>query len=103
MIFPADAIDDLWNLPADEFREKYAGINITGLGPSDEGWYVRYRHENLTYLFGPLANDADALKARWELEAVRDAAIRTRPTLDTSEIDVVKFTFSGEMGARGDG
>jgi hypothetical protein len=55
MIFPVDAIADLWNLAADEFRQKYAGINVTGLGPSDEGWYVRYRHENLTYLFGPLA------------------------------------------------
>ena len=55
MIFPADAIDDLWTLPAEEFRQKYGGINVTGLGPSDEGWYVRYRHENLTYLFGPLA------------------------------------------------
>ena len=55
VIYPVEAIDDLWNLPSDEFKTKFAGINITGLGPSDEGWYVRYRHENLTYMFGPLA------------------------------------------------
>ena len=55
-IFPIGAIEDLWNLPADEFRQKYPGINATGLGPSDEGWYVRYRHENLIYLFGQIAD-----------------------------------------------
>ena len=79
MIFPADAIDDLWNLPADDFKQKYSGINVTGLGPSDEGWYVRYRHENLTYLFGPLAEREDARKRKWDMETVRDAAIFTPP------------------------
>ena len=95
MIFPADAIDDLWNLPADEFRQKYCGINITGLGPSDEGWYVRYRHENLTYLFGPLAEREDARKRKWDMETVRDAAIRNRAPLASSQVDFVRFTFSG--------
>ena len=61
IIYPVEAIDDLWTLPYDEFREKYAGINITGLGASDEGWYIRYRHENLQYLFGPLADRAGPL------------------------------------------
>src|SRR3954462_1905090 len=75
MIYPVEAIDDLWNLPAEEFKTKYAGINITGLGPSDEGWYVRYKHENLTILFGPLAEREDARKRKWDLETVRDGPI----------------------------
>src|SRR6188508_2284695 len=103
MIFPADAIDDLWNLAADEFRQKYSGINITGLGPSDEGWYVRYRHENMTYLFGPLAEREDARKRKWDMETVRDAAIRNRPALASSQVDFVRFTFSGVFGKRGEG
>src|SRR5215213_4642770 len=103
MIFPADAIDDLWTLPADEFRQKYGGINVTGLGPSDEGWYVRYRHENLTYLFGPLAERDDARKRKWDMETVRDAAIRNRPSLASSQVDFVRFTFSGVYGKAGNG
>lgn len=103
MIFPADAIDDLWTLPADEFKQKYAGINVTGLGPSDEGWYVRYRHENLTYLFGPLAEREDARKRKWDMETVRDAAIRNRASLASSQVDFVRFTFSGVFGRRGEG
>lgn len=101
MIYPADAIDDFWNLNAEEFRQKYAGINVTGLGPSDEGWYVRYRHENLTCLFGPLAEREDARKRKWDMEAVRDAAIRNRASLATSQVDFVRFTFSGIYGKGG--
>ena len=59
-----EAIPELWNLSADEFRQRYAGINATGLGPGDEGWYVRYRHENLTYLFGPLADREEAKRKK---------------------------------------
>lgn len=101
LIYPVEAIDDLWQLPADDFRQKYAGINISGIGPSDEGWYVRYKHENLTYMFGPLADSDAARKKKWELETVRDAAIRNRPTLSTSKVDFVKFTYSGVYGKGG--
>src|SRR5471032_2233287 len=81
LIYPVEAIDDLSLLQADDFKTKYAGINITGLGPSDEGWYVRYRHENLTLMFGPLADSEAARKKKWDLETVRDAAIRNRASL----------------------
>jgi hypothetical protein len=103
LIYPADAIDEFWNLNAEEFRAKYAGINATGLGPSDEGWYVRYRHENLTCLFGPLAEREDARKRKWDLETVRDAAIRNRASLASSQVDFVRFTFSGIYGKGGGG
>jgi hypothetical protein len=101
LIYPVEAIDDLWQLQADDFKTKYAGINITGLGPSDEGWYVRYRHENLTYMFGPLADNEAARKKKWDLETVRDAAIRNRPSLSTSKVDYVKFSYSGVYGKAG--
>ena len=102
-IYPISAIEDLWNLPADEFRQKYPGINATGLGPSDEGWYVRYRHENLTYLFGPVADREEARKRKWEMETVRDAAIRNRPSLASSQVDFVRFSFTNVFGRGGDG
>jgi hypothetical protein len=102
MIYPVDAIDDLWHLAAEEFRQKYGGINVSGIGPSDEGWYVRYRHENLTYLFGPLADREEARKKKWEMETIRDAAVRNRANLSTSQVDFVRFTYSGVYGKAGD-
>jgi hypothetical protein len=101
VIYPVEAIDDLWQLQADDFRQKYGGINITGLGPNDEGWYVRYRHENLTYLFGPVADREEARRKKWDMETVRDAAIRNRPSLASSQVDFVRFTYSGVYGKGG--
>jgi hypothetical protein len=102
LIYPVEGIDDLWKLNADEFHQKYGGINVTGLGVSDEGWYVRYRHENLTYFFGPLADRDLAQKKMWELETVRDAAIRNQPKLASSKVDYVHFNYSGIYGKAGD-
>ena len=103
VIYPVEAIPELWNLSAEEFRQRYAGINATGLGPSDEGWYVRYRHENLTYLFGPLPDREEAKRKKWDLETVRDAAIRNRESLASSQVDYVRFTYSGVYGRGGSG
>ena len=48
VVYPVDAIADLWLLNEEKFKAKYGGIKVNpGLGPGDEGWYVRYRHENL--------------------------------------------------------
>ena len=102
IIYPVAAIEDFWNLGAADFRQRYPGINASGLGPSDEGWYVRYRHENLTCLFGPVADREEARKRKWEMESVRDAAIRNRETLNSSKVDFVRFTFGTARG-RGSG
>ena len=40
VIYPVEAIADFWKLGEEEYNAIYAGINITGLGPSDEGWIV---------------------------------------------------------------
>ena len=101
IIYPVEAIPELWLLNATDFQTKYGGIDVSGLGVSDEGWYVRYRHENLSLFFGPLADREAAQKKSWELEAVRDAAIRNRASLASSKVDYVRFSLSGVYGARG--
>ena len=101
LIYPVEAIADLEHLSYDDYKTQYAGINITGLGISDEGWYVRYRHENLTYMFGPLPDRETANQKSWELETVRNEVIKKRPALSTSTVDIVKFTFSGVYGKGG--
>lgn len=103
VIYPVEAVADFWKLDAKGFEEKYSGINITGMGVGDEGWYIRYRHENLTLLFGPTADREEARKRMGELEEVRSAVIRQRQILATSQVDMVRFDFSGAYGARGGG
>ena len=103
VVYPVEAIADLWQLGASDFQTKFGGINVTGLGLSDEGWYVRYQHENLTLLFGPLPDRETARRHAWELESVRDAAVRNRASLASSKVDFVRFTLSGRYGSRGAG
>lgn len=103
VVYPVEAIADLWQLGAADFQTKFGGINVTGLGLSDEGWYVRYQHENLTLLFGPLPDRETARRHAWELESVRDAAIRNRASLASSKVDFVRFTLTGRYGSRGAG
>lgn len=103
VVYPVEAIADLWQLGATDFQSKFGGIDVTGLGLSDEGWYVRYQHENLTLLFGPLVDRETARRHAWELESVRDAAVKNRASLASSKVDFVRFTLSGRYGSRGDG
>ncbi len=103
VVYPVEAIAELWQLGATDFQSKFGGINVTGLGLSDEGWYVRYQHENLTLLFGPLDDRETARRHAWELESVRDAAVKNRASLASSKVDFVRFTLSGRYGSRGDG
>lgn len=103
VIYPVEAIADFWKLDAAAFETAYSGINITGMGVGDEGWYIRYRHENLTMLFGPISDREEARQRMWDLEEVRAAVIRQRQTLATSQVDMVRFDFSGVYGARGEG
>jgi hypothetical protein len=103
VVYPVEAIAELWQSGANDFQTKFSGIDLTGLGLSDEGWYVRYQHENLTLLFGPLPDRETAQRQAWELEAVRDAAVKNRASLASSRVDFVRFTLSGKYGSRGAG
>ena len=83
IVYPVDAIADLWLLNEEKFKSKYGGINVNpGLGPGDEGWYVRYKHENLTYFFGPITDFEEARKKMWDMQAVRDEAGEAAVWLD---------------------
>lgn len=101
LIYPVEAIPDLSRLDANGFRERYAGINVTGMGVGDEGWYVRYRHANLAYFFGPIADREEARRHMWELERVRDEVVAKRPALADSQVDMVRFDYSGLYGQGG--
>ena len=48
VVFPTSAIEAAWELNAEEFKQEFPGIDFTNQELTDEGWYVRYQHENLT-------------------------------------------------------
>lgn len=111
LVLPVEAITDSGRLSAAEFAERHPGIALDGTVPEAEGYFVRYRHENLTYLFGPVAERTAAERWRLDLEVIRDQAVAARPALRSSTVDLFEFRFdnaaaSGPGGpgpAAGDG
>ena len=93
LVLPIEAIRDSRILSKEKFKEIYPGIDISGQMLAEEGWYVLYRHENLTYLFGPLKNRRDAEPHLKEIQAIREAVIAKRKSLDSSEVRLIHYTF----------
>jgi len=94
VVYPVEAIADSAHMSKAAFQEAYQGIDATVFGLSDEGWYIRYQHELLTYLYGPL-NDIDYTRQQKKLlEEIRLAAVLQSPSLSSSAIDIIRFDFN---------
>ena len=101
VVFPTSAIEAAWELNADEFKEEFPGIDFTDPELTDEGWYVRYRHENLTYFFGPIESQGEAYQHEGKMHELRNDVVAKRPALGTSEVDVVFYSYDPRMGVPG--
>ena len=103
VVFPTSAIEAAWELNAEEFKQEFPGIDFTNQELTDEGWYVRYQHENLTYFFGPIESPADARTHEQAMHQVRNDVVAKSPALGTSTVDVVYYSFDPRMGPGGRG
>lgn len=91
-VLPTEAIQASQYLSAQVFRAAYPGIAITEYLVR-EGWYVRYTHEKLTYLFGPIETLENAHMQTAFLKSTRRRVIEQRPSLSTSRVDLINFSL----------
>ena len=94
IVYPLEAVIDSGSMTKSQFKKRYPGIDVTDFGLTDEGWYIRYSHQKLVYMFGP-SNDLEytrELKA--VLENIRLSAVLKEPKLSSSKIEIVEFKFS---------
>ncbi|MEM9161337.1 MAG: hypothetical protein AAGB46_20005 [Verrucomicrobiota bacterium] len=99
VVYPVEAIEDMAKLKHAEFQQKYPGIDVTAYGLTDAGFYIRYTHEQMLYLFGP-ARDVDYIRAQKELlTRIRQDAILRNPNLSSSDIQIVHFDFADGQSA----
>jgi hypothetical protein len=104
LILPVEAIQESRHLSPQDFIDEFPGINATGFSLDDEGWYVRYKHENLTYFFGPIEDLEEAKKRKLEMDEVRQDIIRDRPSLASSTVGLIRFSLDNAIwGRRGSG
>lgn len=94
VVYPVEAIADGARFSKQKFDETYPGIDATLYGLSDEGWYIRYRHELLTYLYGPLNDLTYARRQKKLLEEIRLSVVLKNPALSSSTVDIIRFDFN---------
>ncbi len=101
IVYPVEAIADGARFSKEKFNQTYAGIDVTQYGLSDEGWYIRYKHELLTYLYGPLEDLTYARRQKKLLEEIRLSVVLKNPSLSSSTVDIIRFDFDATPGNMG--
>ncbi|MBC2604905.1 hypothetical protein [Pelagicoccus albus] len=94
IVYPLEAIADGARFSKQKFDETYPGIDVTQYGLSDEGWYIRYKHELLTYLYGPIDDLNTARRQKKLLEEIRLSVVLKKPSLSSSTVDIIRFDFN---------
>ncbi len=102
MVYPLEAIQDSARLPKKDFDSLYPGIDVTYIGLMDEGWYIRYTHEGLVYMFGPVDDLTNARLQKEMLEQIRLTVVLKNSKLSASTIDIIRFDFQFEGGKEKD-
>ena len=94
IVYPLEAVIDSGTMTKSQFKKRYPGIDVTDFGLTDEGWYIRYSHQKLVYMFGP-SNDLEySRELKAVLEDIRLSAVLKEPKLSSSKIEIVEFKFS---------
>jgi hypothetical protein len=88
-LLPPEAIAFSGFLSKAEFDERFPGRIIEDTATLPQGWYVRYQHEALVYLFGPVRFAATAEDYAASLRRIVSDAVRQRPELANHEIAVI--------------
>ncbi len=101
IVYPVEAIADGARFSKQKFNETYTGIDVTLYGLSDEGWYIRYKHELLTYLYGPIEDLTYARRQKKLLEEIRLSVVLKKPSLSSSTVDIIRFDFNATPGNMG--
>ena len=94
IVYPLEAVIDSGAMSHGQYRKRYPGIDVTDFGLTDEGWYIRYTHQKLVYMFGPSDDLEYTRELKAVLEEIRLSAVLKDSKLSSSKIEIVKFEFS---------
>ncbi|MGK0238705.1 MAG: hypothetical protein ACKVGW_21895 [Verrucomicrobiia bacterium] len=94
IVYPLEAVIDSGTMSKSQFKKRYPGIDVTQYGLVDEGWYIRYSHERLVYMFGPSDDLEYTRELKALLEEIRLSAVLKNSKISSSKVEIVKFEFS---------
>ncbi len=94
IVYPLEAVIDSGTMTNSQFKKRYPGIDVTDFGLVDEGWYIRYTHQRMVYMFGPSDNLEYTRELKAVLEEIRLSAVLQNSKISSSKIEIVRFEFS---------
>lgn len=108
LVLPPEAIRDAFEVDQHTFAARWKGIEIPdGTFPVEKGYYSIYRHENLTYLFGPTGPKTAAERYFHDLVQLRDNLIRQDSKFSNSSLELIEIDWSRsqaeQSGGKGSG
>ncbi|MCC5849112.1 MAG: hypothetical protein JJU29_13580, partial [Verrucomicrobia bacterium] len=96
--FPGAAVRDLPRMNRATLFNTWNPRELpAGTAPQTAGHYVIYRHEALTYYFGPFSEEAEAQTAERDLNALRQALIQQDEKFTTSRVDRVQTGLGDDL------
>lgn len=90
-ILPVDSIAYMRILEKPAFDKRFPGKVVTSAAEVPAGWYVRYQHESLVYLFGASASETTANFYADELREIFQDALAQRSSLSTARMEVLQY------------
>ena len=94
IVYPLEAVIDSGTMTNSQFKRRYPGIDVTDFGLVDEGWYIRYTHQRMVYMFGPSDDLEYTRELKAVLEEIRLSAVLQNSKISSSKIEIVRFEFS---------
>ena len=94
IVYPLEAVIDSGTMTNSQFKKRYPGIDVTDFGLVDEGWYIRYTHQRMVYMFGPSDDLEYTRELKAVLEEIRLSAVLQNSKISSSKIEIVRFEFS---------
>lgn len=102
--FEGAAVNDLGRLTREQLFTRWPPVQLPeGRPPQLPGHFVLYRHEGLTYYFGPYLRETGARRAEDTLRELRSRLIRMDDKFATSEVQLVRTGTDGGAPDEWDG
>lgn len=74
-----------------EFDLRFPGEQHKDPNSIQSGWYVVYKHESLTYYFGPTALHSIGRDSTNQLREIIERAVKERPSITNYSLELIKI------------
>ena len=104
LVLPPAALPDMETMESERFKVRWPQIEINdGTYPIENGFWVTYQHDNLTYFVGPYEEQAAADEGQATFNRIRTQLIAANAKFENSKVGVLELNIDRSKLKRGGG